>query len=177
MNRTPAAVLLLGLAVSSAAVLARTPSISVQDAWSRATMSTDIGGVYLTIINHGAADDVVGAETPLATKVQLHQMTMDGNVMQMRPIADLPIPANQTITLDPDGIHIMLTGMTHPLRRGETFPITVRFSHAGAVTTTVHVAGPGAIGPAAGGSGSAAPAQTPGMSPNMNMRMPMTHGG
>lgn len=174
MNRAGAAVLLIGLFASPAA-MAAAPSVAVQDAWSRATMSTDTGGVYLTIVNHGAADDVIGATTPFATKVQLHTMTMTGNVMQMRPIADLPIPAGQTTRLDPNGIHIMLTDMTHPLHRGESFPITLRFRHAGAVTTTVHVAGPGAMGPAAASPGSAAPGMSPGM--DMNMRMPMTHGG
>ncbi len=144
----------------------------MQDAWSRATMSTDTGGVYLTIVNHGAADDVLGVATPIASTVQLHTMTMTGNVMQMRPVAHLPIQAGQTIQLDPNGIHIMLTGMAHPLHRGETFPITVRFRHAGAVTTTVRVAGPGAMSPAAS---TPAPGMSPGM--NMNMRMPITHGG
>ena len=171
MNRMRAAVLLIGL-LASTSTLADAPSIVVQDAWSRATMSADTGGVYLTIINHGGADDVVGVATPVAAHGQLHEMSMQGNVMQMRPIADLPIASGQTTSLDPDGIHIMLTGMTHPLRRGESFPITVRFRHAGAVTAIVHVGGPGADGPASPTQG--APLPHPRMPPAMSM--PMDHG-
>ena len=153
MTRLRTAAVLIAF-ISSQGASAETPSVSVRDAWARATMSTDSGGVYLTIVNHGAADDLVGVDTPVAARAQLHRMTMNGDVMAMRPMADLPIPSGRTVRLDPDGDHIMLDAMTHPLRRGQSFPITLRFRHGGAVTATVDVESAGAQGPEAGAPGS-----------------------
>ncbi len=153
---------LLIATITSGTPSANTSSISVSDAWSRATMSTEAGGVYLTIVNRGVADNLVGVDTPIATQAQLHEMTMTGNVMAMRPLADLPIAAGQTIRLNPNGDHIMLDSMTHPLRMGQSFPITLHLRHAGAVTVVVHVGSAGAQGP------------TTGMPKGMSM--PMGHG-
>ncbi len=146
---------------------AASPPVQLRDAWSRATMSTETGGVYLTIVNQGAADALVGADTPAAAHARLHRMSMEGNVMTMRPLADLPIAAGETVRLDPAGDHIMLEDMKQPLGRGQTFPITLHFRHAGAVSTTVRVGSAGAQGPGQGPGQGPAPAH--GAAPAMDM--------
>ena len=54
-------------------------------------------------------------------------MSMEGGVMRMRPLAAIDIPAEQTVTLSPGGMHIMLLGLGQPLREGQTFPLTFSF--------------------------------------------------
>ncbi len=140
-----------GLATPAASALAQPADpaarVGVTDAWARATVGTGTGAVYLTLTDHGAADQLTGASTPVAGTAQLHQDVMDGTVMRMRPVAALPLPPGQPVTLAPGGYHMMLEHLDHPLRRGDTFPLTLRFQHAAPVTVQVHVEGPGTTHP------------------------------
>jgi copper(I)-binding protein len=72
-------------------------------------------------------------------------MSMQGNVMQMREVKDgLAIPAHGDVKLTPGGYHLMLTGLKHPLVKGETAKVTLTFERAGAVTVDFAVVGVGA---------------------------------
>jgi len=68
--------------------------------------------------------------------------------MRMRPLAAIDIPAGQTGTLSPGGMHIMLLGLTQPLREGQSFPLTLSFDHAGPRQVTVAIEKAGAMGSA-----------------------------
>jgi hypothetical protein len=135
----------LFLALALTAALARPaaadPTIVISDAWSRATVAqAGDGVVYLTIANHGTADDrVVGAATPVATKAELHTTLDDHGVMKMRPLADLPVKAGKTAAFKPAGAHIMLIGLKQRLKVGDDFPLTLTFAKAGPVETHVMV--------------------------------------
>ena len=90
--------------------------------------------VYLTVDNAGAkADALVAASTDAAKTVELHEVQKDGNVMKMRPVAKIPIPAGGKVQLKPGGYHIMLIGLAHDLKPGETIPVTLKFEQAGEV--------------------------------------------
>jgi copper(I)-binding protein len=67
--------------------------------------------------------------------------------MKMRPISKVDIPAGQPVSLKPGGEHIMLMGLSQPLREGQSFPLTLDFEKAGPRTVTVTVAKVGAKGP------------------------------
>jgi periplasmic copper chaperone A len=121
------------------AVAAGQSSIAVTDAWSRPAMVGRIGIVYLTIIDSGAPDRLIGARSPVAAKASLHQSINDHGVMKMRPVAVLPVQPGTPLKLSPDGYHIMLEGLKQPLEPGQTFPVTLTFAHAGAVTATAIV--------------------------------------
>jgi copper(I)-binding protein len=72
-------------------------------------------------------------------------MSMQGNVMKMQELKDgLAIPAHGDVKLAPGGYHIMLTGLKHPLVKGETAKLTLTFEHAGAVAVDFPVVGIGA---------------------------------
>jgi copper(I)-binding protein len=117
-----------------------TPSISLADAWARATTKTaQAGAIYVTITDHGAPDRLIGASTPVAGKAELHETVRDGNVMKMRPVAGLAVSAKAPTSLSPMGYHIMLTDLKQPLAGGQTFPLTLTFEKAGPVQTTVTV--------------------------------------
>ena len=122
---------------------AQTPqsNITVTKAWSRATASAASAGVvYFTATDAGAPDRLTAASTPFAAKAQLHESKMENGIMKMRPIDGLAISKDIPITLAPGGYHLMLTGLTQALKAGQTFPLTLTFEHAGAITTTVTVA-------------------------------------
>jgi periplasmic copper chaperone A len=74
--------------------------------------------------------------------------------MRMRPLATIDIPAGQTVTLSPGGMHIMLLDLAQPLREGQSFPLTLSFDHAGARQVTVAIEKAGAMGPGGQATGS-----------------------
>lgn len=147
------------LALSGAAS-AQTGSVEVKGAWARATPGkAETGAAYLTIAS-ATADRLTGVSTAVAGKAELHEMTMQGDVMKMRSVAVIDLPAGQTIVLKPGALHIMLVGLRHPLQAGESFPLTLEFEKAGRREVTVVVEKAGTMGPGqAAGSG-------------MNMPMP-----
>ncbi|EGJ11428.1 copper chaperone PCu(A)C [Rubrivivax benzoatilyticus] len=104
------------------------------------------GAVYFRVIeNRGhATDRLLGATTPRAARVEIHRSTMDGNVMRMRAIEALDLPAGASVRLrhGEAGAHLMLFGLSGPLRDGERFPLTLRFEHAGNMEANVWVQTP-----------------------------------
>jgi len=152
MSKTLALVAALLLVTHAAA--AQTGSVEVRDAWARATPGkADIGGVYLSL-QSPVSDRLTGLSTPVASTAQLHTGTMEGGIMKMRPLPELDLPAGQPVTLKPGAMHIMLLGLTGPLRPGQSFPLTLVFEKAGTREVTVSVEKAGAMGPekASGGN-------------------------
>lgn len=91
---------------------------------------------YLSVTNKSADDEfLIGVESNLARKTELHSMVMDGGVMRMRQVeTGLRIPAGKTLHLAPGGYHIMLSGLRAPLAVGSGFSVSLLFEHAGKVT-------------------------------------------
>ncbi|MEY2684367.1 MAG: hypothetical protein RJA09_1511 [Pseudomonadota bacterium] len=90
-------------------------------------------------------DRLLGASTPRAAEVHIHHMQMEGDVMRMRVVPTLTLPAQNALPWrhgSKDGYHLMLTGLTAPLKDGERFPITLRFERAGLVEAVVWVQTP-----------------------------------
>ncbi len=128
--------------------------LTVSQAWARASAGmTANGAVFLTIANHGtAADRLVGVSSPVCDSAQLHTHLMTNGVMRMRPVDGIDVPAGGTVELKPGGLHVMLLGLKAPLTMGESFPLTLNFAKAGAVTAEVKVLSVGAMGMAGGGA-------------------------
>ena len=141
-------ILATSLSLSFAALAQTSQPIAVTHAWARATPpSATTGAVYLTIANTGPIDDALtGLSTPVAQQAELHATSNENGVMKMAPVADEPIKAGGSVEIKPGGLHIMLTGLAHPLKPGETFPLTLTFRQAGKVETTVTVWPMGATG-------------------------------
>jgi hypothetical protein len=101
----------------------------------------------MTLRNTGReADRLVSASSPIARTVELHTHIRDGEVMRMRQVADIAIPAGETVRLRPGGLHVMLIGLTEPLRQGAEVPVTLRFARAGEVTVQLEIQAAGARG-------------------------------
>jgi len=122
--------------------------LTVVQAWARATPpGITIGGAYFTINNSGDADTLLGIESPVCDHADLHLMSMNAGMMQMRPLKSAPVPAHSQVRFEPEHMHVMLNDLHRPLREGEEFPMTLTFQRAGRVSTNVHVIGIGAEAP------------------------------
>jgi len=123
--------------------------LEIDNPWSRATVSAAPNGVvYVTIKNTGqTADKLIDVASPAADQAQVHDMKVEGDVSQMWLIGEIDIPAGQTVTLAPNGLHIMLLGLKKPLELAQTFPLTLTFEKAGSVTVEVTVEPAGAMAP------------------------------
>jgi copper(I)-binding protein len=106
-------------------------AVTVTAPWSRATMpAASTAVVYMTVTS--AADDRLdGASSSVAAHASVHESRMDGTVMKMRDAeGGLELPAGHPVALRPSGYHIMLEGLKHQLKAGETVPVHLTFRHA-----------------------------------------------
>jgi copper(I)-binding protein len=99
------------------------------------------GAAYLAIENKGkSADRLVAIASPVSKSVELHTMSMDGNIMKMREVQQIDIQPSGKILMTPgDGYHIMLIGLKQPLKIGDKFPLTLTFAKAGKTEVSVWV--------------------------------------
>jgi copper(I)-binding protein len=123
--------------------------LTIQHAWSRATIGADRPGVfYVEITNGGDEDDALTSiATPAAGMPMLHETVVTDGVASMPHAMSMPVPAGATSKLGPGGFHGMLMGLTAALKEGESFPVTLTFERAGEVTVDVEVVSMRAEGP------------------------------
>jgi len=103
------------------------------------------GAMYFRALkNHGEqADRLLGARTAVAESVEIHRSTLDGNVMRMRAVDALPLPAKSTVKPMHGGEwHLMLLNLKAPLKDGDRFTATLRFERAGEKDVSVWVQQP-----------------------------------
>jgi len=85
---------------------AKVGSVQIENAYTRATIpGQQVAGGFMKIENKGAADQLISASSPVSGEVQLHEMAMEGNVMKMRQVKDIPVPAGGAVELKPGGLH------------------------------------------------------------------------
>ena len=119
-------------------------AIAIGHPYARATVAGQpAGGGYLKLENKGDADRLLSASAGVAGSVELHTMSMDGDVMRMRQVDSIALPAGKTVELKPGGLHIMFMGLKAPLKAGDSFPMKLKFEKAGEVTVDVKVEAPG----------------------------------
>lgn len=112
-------------------------TILVSQAWIRAMPpSMKMTGAYLTIENATGTELVLeSAATNVARSVQIHRMEQVGEIMKMKQISEIRIPAGGRAVLAPKGYHLMLIDLLRPLQEGETIPLVLNF--AGGTTVNV----------------------------------------
>ena len=132
---------------------AKVGSIKIENAYARATVpGQQVAGGFMKIENKGSADQLVSASSSVAGEVQLHEMAMDGNVMKMRQVKDIVVPAGGAVELKPGGLHLMFMSIMAPLAAGETVPVKLKFAKAGVVEVNMPVNAMGAQGAGHGGA-------------------------
>ena len=113
---------------------------TVDGAFARATVGKQANGAAYLQLSAKGDDVLVSASAPVATKVEIHTMSMDGDVMKMRVLDKLEIKAGEKMSMQPGaGAHVMLMGLKQPLKAGDSFPLTLNFRKAGKVTVDVTV--------------------------------------
>ena len=141
MSRSLSLFAALSLTVASAVAFAQSHEMKVGDLtlvhpWARATApGAPVSGGYMKIANAGSGPDyLVGGSADFAEKVEIHEMTMDGDVMKMRPVeGGLEIPAGGELELKPSGYHVMFIGMKKQLLPGTMEHAQLVFKNAGPV--------------------------------------------
>ncbi|RZI80618.1 MAG: copper chaperone PCu(A)C [Rubrivivax sp.] len=121
-----AAVMLAG-ALGGVATMANAgaPLVQVSGAWIRPAVKGQSGTGGFMSLSSRQAMTLTGFRTPVASSAELHEMNMQGDVMRMQAIDALPLPAGQTVALQPGGHHLMLMGLKRPLPVGVTVPLTL----------------------------------------------------
>ncbi|HAL39451.1 MAG TPA: hypothetical protein DCP03_15595, partial [Polaromonas sp.] len=118
---------LLGALLALACSTLYAQTVEVKDAWVRATVPGQKGtGAFMSITAKDGAK-LVGASFPVAGVAQVHEMKMDGDIMKMRAMPSLDLPAGQTVQLKPGGYHVMMMDLKQTLPKGSTVPLTLRF--------------------------------------------------
>ena len=120
-----AAALFSGLAQAHTAA-----PVAVDGAWARASVQGQKATGAFMRLTASEATRLVGVSTPAAGVAEVHEMKMEGDVMKMRAIAGLDLPAGQAVELKPGGYHVMLMDLKAPLAKGSTVPVTLLFKNA-----------------------------------------------
>ena len=115
--------------------------IQIRHPWSRATApGAKVAAGYMELRNSGAQPDrLLSAEPPVAKRVEMHVARRDGEVMKMRQVQSFEVPARERYEMRPGGSHLMLVDIARPLKKGERFPLKLRFERAGEIEVQVEV--------------------------------------
>ena len=134
------------LALASACVLSTVSAnaqTTVTDAWVRGTVPQQKATGLFAQITSAQGGRLVSASSPVAGVVEIHEMSMEGDVMKMRALpGGLALPAGKAVALKPGGYHLMLLDLKQPLKTGDTVPVTLVFEGADKKRETVEIKAP-----------------------------------
>ncbi|MDE2598684.1 MAG: copper chaperone PCu(A)C [Rhodocyclaceae bacterium] len=120
----------LAAALMLVAMHAVAADVEVRDAWARATVpGQQASGAFMTLTSAKGAT-LVGAASPVAKTVEIHEMKTEGDVMKMRAVPKVELPAGKAVSLTGD-YHIMFIGLNKELKAGDTVPLTLKVEQKG----------------------------------------------
>lgn len=141
MNRILRSTILSTL-VSAAFIFPAQAQVTVKDPWVRATVAAQKAtGAFMQITSAQDAR-LVEASSPVAGVVEVHEMTMDKDVMKMRAIKGLDLPAGKSVELKPGGYHVMLMELKQQMKEGDTVPVTLVVEGRDKKRSTIEVKAP-----------------------------------
>lgn len=133
---------LAGLLIAALITGTATAQVKVEDGWARATVQGQKATGAFMKLTSPQATRLVAVSTPAAGVAEIHEMKMDGTVMQMRAMPGLDLPANQTVVLKPGSYHVMLMDLKAPLMKDANVALTLTFKDAQGVQTQQQVSLP-----------------------------------
>ncbi len=113
------------LSLLAAAAFAQSPALRVEGAWVRTSVPGQSGTGAFMRLTAAEPLTLVGVSTPVAGVAEIHEMTMEGDVMRMRAMPTLALPAGQSVDLRPGGYHLMLMQLKTPLKPDTQVPVTL----------------------------------------------------
>jgi copper(I)-binding protein len=130
----------LSLLLGCACVYAQ--SVQVRNAWVRSTTADQKGtGAFMSLT---AKEDtqLVSVSSPVAGVAEVHEMKMDGNIMRMRAMPMLNLPAGKTVELKPGSYHLMLMDLKQALPKDTSVPLVLHFQDASGIKTQLEFNAP-----------------------------------
>ena len=118
------------LVLCSLSALAQTAAVKVEGAWARATVQGQMGTGAFMSLTAKQGTTLVGVSSPVAGVAEVHEMKMEGDIMKMRAVPTLDLPAGKKVDFKPGGYHVMLMDLKAPLALGSTVPVTLTFKDA-----------------------------------------------
>ncbi len=116
--------------------------VTVDEPWVRATVAQQQATGAFMRLSSKADSALVQAESPAAQHVEIHEMIMENDVMKMRQIPRLALPAGQAVELKPGGYHIMLIDLKTQVHEGNHVPMTLTFESPGGKREIVNIEAP-----------------------------------
>lgn len=114
------------LAIAGLSATAVAADLEIANPWVRGTVAAQKAtGAFMQLTSKSGVT-LVGVASPAANVVELHEMVMADNVMKMRAVPRLDVPAGQAVELKPGSYHVMLIDLKKPLTKGEIVPITLK---------------------------------------------------
>ncbi len=124
----------------TASAWAQAPAnVEVKDAWIRATVAQQKATGAFMQLTAKADSRVVQATSPMAGVVEIHEMAMENDVMRMRAVPALPLPAGKTVELKPGGYHVMLMDLKGPVKEGDVVPVSLVVEGKDGLRQTVEI--------------------------------------
>ena len=103
--------------------------LQIRHPWARATPpGTTVGVGYFALRRRAGR-----RQQPVGLRVEMHLTEHAGEIAKMRQLRAFEVPARERLTLEPNGAHLMLVDVVQPLKKGERFPMKLRFEHAGEI--------------------------------------------
>ena len=142
LNLSRSSLLAGGLLALSCLAQTTTAAVKVEGAWTRATVAGQQGSGAFMNLTASSALKLVGVSSPVAGVTELHEMKMEGDIMRMRPVPAIDLPAGTRVQLKPGGFHVMLMDLKTPLRKDTQIPLTLVLQNAQGQTSQVQVSVP-----------------------------------
>lgn len=130
--------LLLAAALALSSSLANA-QVTVKDAWVRATVVQQKATGAFMQISAARAARLVEARSPAAGIVEIHEMSMNNDVMRMRAVPGIDLPAGKAVELKPGGYHVMLMDLKAPIAEGQVVPVTLVVEYADKTRENIEV--------------------------------------
>ena len=115
--------------------------MDINNAWTRPTNNINQPiAIYLTIRNKlSLSDHITSFDSHIGQSIQLHETVEEDGILTMRMRPNLDIKDNQTITMEPGSLHLMLNGLTEPFKSKSRFDIYIYFTRSGCYVVPVTV--------------------------------------
>ena len=127
------------LAWGCTTALAQTAAVKVEGAWARATVPGQMGPGAFMSLTAKEGTTLIGVSSPIAGVAEVHEMKMEGDIMKMRAMPVLDLPAGKKVDLKPGGFHVMLMDLKAPLAKDSTVPMTLLFKNAQGVQSKLEL--------------------------------------
>jgi len=113
--------------------------VKVTDPWVRATVAQQKATGAFMQLSSPQDTRLIEVQTKAAASAEVHQMEMVDNVMKMREVNGVDLPANKTVELKPGGYHVMLMGLNAQAKVGDVIPLTLIFENKDKKRETINV--------------------------------------